>query len=138
MPGEMDPKLNLSFYLIGAGKPDEAIATLDWLGTIDKNDPLVDSGYCNLGMAHFVKKEYAKTIEDMRGIITNRSWCLAVMAANYVELGQLDTAKDSVKKILKSDPTYTIELFRRGNNISDKEALGRLTDGMRQAGLPVT
>jgi hypothetical protein len=51
-------------------------------------------------------------------------------------MDQIDKAKDSVKKILEGDSTYTVELFRRANNIPDKEVLGRLTDGMRQAGLP--
>jgi TolB-like protein len=59
MPDTLNTRLNLSFYLLGTGKPDEAIATLDWLGPKGKSDPSLTWGYCNLGLAYFFKKSYA-------------------------------------------------------------------------------
>jgi hypothetical protein len=59
----------------------------------------------------------------------------AILAASYAQNGQIGMAKDTVKKLLESNPAYTIDSFRRGN-IPDGEALRRLTDALRQAGLP--
>ena len=136
MPADMDPKLNLSFYLLGAGKPDEAIASLDWLGADGKTDPSLAAGFCNRGFAYFVKKDYKQAVDNVSGLTNANPYCLSILAATYIQMGEIEKAKDYVKKILLLDPKYTVDLFRRGNNILDKKALGRLTDSLRQAGLP--
>jgi tetratricopeptide (TPR) repeat protein len=135
MPSDMGPKADLGFYLIAAGKPDEAIASLDWLGPDAANDQIGSQGFWWLGLARFIKKDYAKAVESFRGLPPMTSLGLAILAASYAQNGQIAMAKDTLKKILESNPSYTIDIFRRGN-IPDKEALGRLTDGLRQAGLP--
>ena len=135
---EMDPKLNLSFYLLGAGKIDEAIASLDFLGVDGKTNPALGAGFCNKGFAHFIKYEYDKVVDDLTDVAGINANCLSILAAGYVQLGNVAEAKSTVQKARTLDPQYSVELFRRGNNIPDKKALGRLTDSMRQAGLPET
>ena len=135
MPSDMAPKADLAFYLIAAGKPDEAIASLDWLGPQAASDQSGSVGFWWLGLARFIKKDYAKAVESFRGLPPIQSIGLAILSASYVQNGQIGMAKDTVKKLLESNPSYTIDVFKRGN-IPDKEALGRLTDGLRQAGLP--
>ena len=139
MPVEIGPKIDPTNYLILGGKPDEAITELNWLTPDGKSDRLLAPGFCNLGLAHFVKKEYTGAVENILGLPIDMNfpaWCLSILTASYVQLGQVETAKDVVKKIRAIDPTWTVELFRRANNMSDKEALGRLIDSVRQAGLP--
>ena len=137
MPSDMAPKADFAFYLIAAGKPDEAIASLDWLGPEAARDQLGSLGFYYLGLAYFVKKDYAKAVESSRGLPPTQISVqgLAILAASYAQNGQIGMAKDTVKKLLESNPSYTIDVFKRGM-IPDKEALGRLTDGLRQAGLP--
>src|ERR1700683_4802347 len=102
MPSEMMPKLDIGFYLVGAGKPDEAIATLDWLGDESKGDSTLTKGFCNRAFAHFVKKDYVKSVGDLQGIVNLNSNCLAILASSYSMTGQIDKAKGYVKNIRDS------------------------------------
>ena len=68
MPSDMAPKADLAYSLIAAGKPDEAIASLDWLGPQAASDQLGSQGFWWLGLARFIKKDYAKAVESFRGL----------------------------------------------------------------------
>jgi adenylate cyclase len=137
MPTELSPKADLAYYLAVSGKPDEAISSLDWLGSEALNDQFGSHGYYWLGLAHFIKGNYPKAIESFRELLSiDPGTGLPILAASYAQAGQMDKAKATVKRIVDANPTFTIELFRRSNNIPDKEALGRLLDGLRRAGLP--
>ena len=111
MPSELMPKTDIAFYLVGAGKPDEAIATLDWLSHESKDNPALSGGFCNLAMAHFVKKEYVKAVEDLQGIVDLNANCLAILASSYFMTGQIDKAKLSVKNIRDTDSTTRSTFF---------------------------
>src|SRR5215471_19629188 len=65
----------------------------------------------------------------------NVQWPHAWLAAGYARLGQLEEAGAEAADVLRINPAFTIESWKRTAPFKDLE---HLIDGLRKAGLPET
>ena len=110
MGTDIASRVALSYVPVMAGKPEETIATLQGM---TPEWPIAVWGYANLSWAHFLMKDYEKAIEAAKGSPQpTPTYSLPFLAASYIELGQMDEAYATIKKILEAVPSASIAMFR--------------------------
>jgi adenylate cyclase len=63
-----------------------------------------------------------------------RTW----LASAYAQLGQIEEARAEAAEVLRINPGFTIEGYKRLLVFKDPKDLEHRLDGMRKAGLPET
>jgi adenylate cyclase len=125
--------------LISAGEPARAIEVLEAIMRLDPFQPLIYATSW-LAAANFSLERYGETVHLLRECVSrlpDLQWPHVVLAAAYAQLGQLEEARKEVTEVLRINPGFTIESYKRLLVIykDPKDAEHRL-DGMRKAGLP--
>jgi adenylate cyclase len=59
-----------------------------------------------------------------------------LLACAYVQAGQLEEARKEAAEVLRINPGFTIERYKRLILDKDPKDVEHRTDGMRKAGLP--
>jgi adenylate cyclase len=106
-------------------------------------DPFPRLGTSAVFMAHacYLLKRYeevARVLRECTSRQPNLMWPHLLLAATHAQLGQLEEARKETAEVLRINPGFTIERFRRlavDKNPKDAE---HLIDGLRKAGLPET
>ncbi len=124
--------------LIYVGEPARAIEVLE---ANMRLDPFASPNYSYgvMGIANYTLKHYEEAVRCLREC-TLRLPHLQVshvwLASAYAQLGKLEEAKKEAAEVLRINPGFTIEGWKRlAVNKDPKDAEHRL-DGARQAGLP--
>jgi len=68
----------------------------------------------------------------------NVQWPHAWLAAGYARLGQLEEAGAEAADVLRINPAFTIESYKRIVVYKDPKDTEHRLDGLRKAGLPET
>jgi adenylate cyclase len=58
------------------------------------------------------------------------------LAATYVDLGREEDAKAEAAEVLRIDPKFSLESYRKGRLYKNPEDLERIIGALRKAGLP--
>jgi adenylate cyclase len=128
-----------AIVLTYAGEPERAIEVLGAKLRLDPFRPL-SSSLGSVGTAYYMLKRYGDAVRSFRECAS----CLPDtqaphlwLACAYAQLGQLEEARAEAAEILRINPEFTIEQWKRGFNFykNPKDAEHRI-DGLRKAGLP--
>jgi adenylate cyclase len=128
-----------ALVLTYAGEPERAIEVLEAKLRLDPFRPL-NYSLGNAGIAYYMLKRYGDAVRLLRecasclpDIQAPHLW----LACAYAQLGQIEEARAEAAEVLRINPGFTIEQWKRGFNFYKypKDAEHRI-DGMRKAGLP--
>jgi len=130
---------NRSGYLhIHFDRPDEAIDHFQRAIRLSPFDPMIFNSYFGIGTAHFVAGRYADSVDWCeRALLTNPKalWINRTLAPAYVFTGRREEGEASVRSLLEAYPGLTIPAVRSAQALSPR-VLDRLSEGLKQAGLP--
>jgi adenylate cyclase len=127
-----------AYVLISAGAPARAIESLEANIRLDPfAPPTFSSGY--MGLANYMLKRYPEAVRWLRECALRlpnmqlpRTW----LASAYAQLGQIEEARAEAAEVLRINPGFTIESYKRLLVYRDRKDLEHRLDGMRKAGLP--
>ena len=94
-----------------------------------------------MGIVNYMLKRYGEAVRRLRECtlgMPNVQWPHAWLAAGYARLGQLEEAGAEAADVLRINPAFTIESWKRTAPFKDPKDLEHLIDGLRKAGLPET
>jgi len=127
-------RVELSYVLLVAGRPEETIASLQGL---TPEWPFADWGYTYLSWAYFATGDHERAIA---AAITNPTpsptYSMAFLLASQVELSRLDEAKRTVEKIRSAVPAASLAMFRALHFTRTPGVLERELATLAKAGLP--
>jgi adenylate cyclase len=122
-----------------AGHPARAIEVLEASLRLDPFAPPYSGGF--VGLANYMLKRYAEAVRSFRettlrlpNLYLSHLW----LASAYAQLGQLEEARKEAAEVLRTNPGFTIEGFKRLIPYKDPEDVEHRLDGIRKAGLPET
>ena len=126
--------------LIYAGEPARAIEVLE---ANMRLDPFAspNHSYGVMGMANYTLKHYEEAVHWLRECalrLPNIQLPHLWLASAYAQSGQLEQAKKEGAEVLRINPRFTIEGYKRFLQYKDPKDLAHRLDGIRKAGLPET
>jgi adenylate cyclase len=124
--------------LTWAGDPVRAI---EILGANMRLDPFPGHQSSSAFMAHadYMLKRYgeaARVLRECTSRLPNIQWPHLLLGSAYAQLGQLDEARKETAEVLRINPGFTIERFKRLAVFKNPQDLEHELDGLRKAGLP--
>jgi adenylate cyclase len=129
-----------AYLLMCAGEPARAIELLDANMRLDPFEPpIFSSGY--MGQANYMLKRYGEAVRCLRECalrLPNLYFSHLWLASAYAQLGQIEEARKEAEEVLRINPGFTIEGYKRLLPYKDPKDLEHRLDGMRKAGLPET
>ena len=90
-------------------------------------------------MANYLLKRYADAARFFReGASCLPRWQLPHigLASTYAQLGQFEKAREEAAEVLRINPGFTIEKYKRLAIFKNPEDAEHCFDGLRKAGLP--
>jgi adenylate cyclase len=126
--------------LVCVGEPARAIEVLEANIRLDPFRPFF--AFSSMGLAHYMLKHYGEAVHWLRECalrLPNQQSPHLMLAAAYAQSGQLEEARKEAAEVLRINPGFTIESYKRLLVVhkDPKDAEHRL-DGLRKAGLPET
>ena len=103
-------------------------------------DPRRFAGICSASLDHYRKGQYEAALADaQKSEMNNYVWALANVVAAYGQLGKIQEAQPSIKRILELDPNF--EATARENRWKvlryQEPLLDQFMDGLRKAGMKI-
>jgi len=121
-----------------AGEPARAIEVLEANMRLDPFQLLIyATGW--LGEANYSLKRYGEAVRLFRECASrspNLQWSRFRLAFAYAQSGQLEEARKEAAAVLRINPGFTIESWKRLMVFKDPKDAERRIDGLRKAGLP--
>jgi adenylate cyclase len=127
----------LSSVLSFAGRPDEALATME---KAKRLNPASDYAYLQAdAFAYFALGRYQDAINALTHAVERNPASVigrVFLAAGYANLGRLAEAEWEVAEVLTLDPGVSLQDVREWAPFTTPMPRDRLLDGLRRAGLP--
>jgi TolB-like protein/class 3 adenylate cyclase/Flp pilus assembly protein TadD len=132
----------LAGSLVNAGRPEEAIVHAK---KAIRLEPFHPAWFLfSLASSYAMLERYEEAIAVRKQVLeralkgeTPQLWSHELLAAYYAGLDQMAEARAHVAEILKIDPNYNAETFRKGlRAYKDRAYVDRLVNLIRKAGLP--
>jgi adenylate cyclase len=124
--------------LMHVGEPAKAIDVLETSLRLDPfPSPVYSSGL--MGLANYMLKRYAEAVRWLRESalrLPNWQFYHLWLASAYAQLGQLEEARKEAAEVLRINPGFTIEGYKRLLPYKDPKDVEHRLDGLRKAGLP--
>ncbi len=121
-----------------AGEPARAIEVLEASMRLDPFQwPIYATSW--LAMANFSLKRYGETVRLLRECISrlpNLHWPHVILVSAYAQSGQLEEARKEAAVVLRINPGFTIESWKRMIAYQDPKDVEHRLDGLRKTGLP--
>jgi adenylate cyclase len=127
--------------LMYAGEPARAIEVLEASTHLDPLQPNMFAFTSVMGGANYMLKRYGEAMRWYRegaSRLPSLQWPRFGLAAAYAQSGQLEEARAEAARVLRINPGFTIESWKRIAVYKDPEDLEHRIDGLRKAGLPET
>jgi adenylate cyclase len=121
------------------GEPANALKIYEANMRLDPLQPVTVFGL--MGQANYMLKRYGDAVRLMRECtsrLPNVQWPRVWLASAYAQLGQLDEARAEAAEVLRINPGFTIESWKRLSVYKDPKDVEHRLDGARKAGLPET
>jgi adenylate cyclase len=135
-PNFMDGRF--AYALMYSGEPAKAIELLEANMRLDPFAPPTHSTGI-MGMANYMLKRYPEAVHWFRetalrcpNMRVPHIW----LASAYAQLGQIEEARKEAAEVLRTNPGFSIEGYKRLLPYKDPKDLEHRVDGMRKAGLP--
>jgi adenylate cyclase len=137
-PNFIDHRFALA--LIYVGEPASAIKVLE---ANMRLDPFVQPIYSSavMGLANYMLKHYGEAVRCLRESalrLPTLQFFHHYLASAYAQLGQLEEARKEAAEVLRINPGFTIEGYKRILPYKYPKDVEHRVDGMRKAGLPET
>jgi len=126
--------------LITVGEPARAIEILEANLRLDPFQPIAASLHL-MAMANYMLQRYGEAVRLARECasrLPDLEWPRLHLAAAYAQAGQLEEARAEAAEVLRINPGFTIEGFKRLVVFKDPADVEHRLDGLRKAGLPET
>jgi adenylate cyclase len=123
-----------------AGEPARAIGVLESSIRLDPFQPLLFA-VSSRGLANYMLKRYGEAVRLYRECalrLPNLQWPHLFLAAACAQSGRLEEARKEAAEVLRINPGFTIESWKRLAVYKDPKDAEHRLDGMRKAGLPET
>jgi adenylate cyclase len=121
-------------WLVRTGRPAEAIQRLD---AVIQRDPFPATWIWEIRFtALFQLRRYDEALTALSSMSKFNAWHGVYFAAAYGQIGRLETARETVNRLVKELPGASITLVSESEPYADRELLEHLLDGLRKAGLP--
>jgi adenylate cyclase len=136
-PNSAEIKNHLGYFLYKAGRPEEAIPLYEKAIRINPYPP--SFFYNRLGGAYALVGRYDEAIESCKKGLKKQPSDLSahfVLAAVYIWQDRREAAQVEVSEILKVFPQCSLRYLKQMLSMKDKEALNRLIEAWRKAGIP--
>jgi len=136
-PNFFDPRFALVLFY--AGEPARAIEVLESNIRLDPFQSHVYAFTGPMGFANYMLKRYGEAVRllgECASRLPNLQWPHLWLASAYAQLGQLDEARREAGEVLRINPDFTIERYRRLLVHKDPKDAAHRIDGMCKAGLP--
>jgi adenylate cyclase len=125
--------------LLVSGEPERAIEALEANLHLDPFRPAILSPGI-MGLANYMLKRYRDAVPLLQecvscqpGLQMPHLW----LASTYAQLGQLEEARAEAAEVLRINPGFTIEQWKRlGSSYKNPEDTEHHIEGLRKAGLP--
>jgi adenylate cyclase len=134
-PNFTDNRFALALTCVG--DHERAIEVLEANLRFDPFRPVNYSGL--MGMAHYMLRRYGDAVRLSRECTLRlpdfqvpHLW----LAAAYAQLGQLEEARAAAAQVLRINPNFTIEKWKRIDILKKPEDVEHRMDGLRKSGLP--
>jgi adenylate cyclase len=126
-----------AFALSCAGKHERAIEVLEANIRLDPFQPVIFS-LGAMGMANYMLKRYdaLRLLRECASRLPNLQACHVFLASAYAQSGQLEEARAEAAEILRINPNFTIERWKRLAVYKNPKDAEHRIDGLRRAGLP--
>jgi adenylate cyclase len=124
--------------LIWAGEPARALEVLESSIRLDPFQPLL-FGFGQRGYANYMLKRYGEAVRLFRECalrLPNLQWPRLMLAAAYAQADQLEEARKEAAEVLRINPGFTIEQWKRIAVYKYPKDLQHRVEGLRKAGLP--
>jgi len=92
-----------------------------------------------MGLANYLLKRYGEAVRLLRECasrLPNLQWPHLFLAAAYAQAGQLEEARAEAAEVLRVNPAFTIDSWKRLAVHKDPKDAEHRLDGLRKAGLP--
>jgi adenylate cyclase len=126
--------------LMFAGEHARAIEVLNENMRLDPLQPLIYPTSW-LAFANYMLKRYGEAVRLSRECVSrlpNSQWPHILLASAYAQSGQLEEASAEAAEVLRINPGFTIESWKRLVVFKDPKDTEHGLDGLRKAGLPET
>jgi TolB-like protein len=131
-PYDMFVLSRLMMVLVQAGRPDQA---LQWADQVAVRDPALGWSYnYGRGWAYLLLGRFGEATEALTQTEFNDA--SLILAIAYARLGRLADAQSEIRKMLKINPTITLQTWRLGYSFRDPAILDRCSLDLAQSGLP--
>lgn len=134
-PNNPDLYILKGLLLSREGLLSEAIEHLEYARQFD---PEIKSGWTELGGLYYLNgdvEDAILTFERGLSVIPHMAYVHVMLAAGYAELGKLEHAKKSAKRVLQIAPFFDSQEFSRYSLFRTEEQRSRLRDSLAKAGL---
>jgi adenylate cyclase len=122
-----------------AGEPARAIEVLEASTHLDPLQPSMFAFTGMMGGAYYTLKRYGEAVRWFRECtsrLPSLQWPHLGLASAYAQSGQLEEARAEAAEVLRVNPGFTIENWKRIAVYKDAADLEHHIDGLRKAGLP--
>ena len=92
-----------------------------------------------MGLANYMLTRYGEAVRLFRECtsrLPNAQWPHVRLASAYAQSGQLEEARAEAADVLRINPGFTIESYKRVVVFKDPKDAQHFLDGLRKAGLP--
>ena len=121
-------------YYAYIDKYDEALRTVERAMRLN---PLHPGWYwMELGIVYYSMGEYQKAIDAYYKNWELEAYDLALIAATYIAMNEIDRAEEAAQKALVIEPKSSANLYTQFETYQDKEKHKLLCDRMTAAGIP--
>jgi adenylate cyclase len=140
---QLNPSHSLAHLFLGiwsasAGKPEQALTSLDTGMRLSPRDPYMFNYLYGVASAHFAAKRYDVAVDWARRSIESgpdNPIAHAILAASLAHLNRLDESRAALDGATSLQPGFSIAGVRLMLGTADPDYLERYLDGLRKAGL---
>ena len=122
-----------------SGEPARAIELLEANIRLDPLQPQVYAFTAVMGNANYSLKHYGEAVRSLRECasrLPNLQRSHVWLASACAQSGQLEEARKEAAAVLRINPSFTIESWKRLAVYRDPKDAEHRLDGLRKAGLP--
>jgi TolB-like protein/Tfp pilus assembly protein PilF len=119
------------------GNPERGLEMVEKAFSLETFAPPIWEFYA--GLSHYLLRQYDQALTRFNRAVEqaprnshNYTW----LACTYVELGQIDDARDAIMSALEIVPRYTVKWLAKIYPLRIDEERNRVLDALRKAGLP--
>ena len=123
------------------GEPARAIEVLKANIRLDPLQPKMFPFKAVMGFANYLLRRHEEAVRLLHECVSrlpNLQWLRVWLAAAYAQSGQREEAGREATEVLRINPGFTIESWKRIAVYKDPKDAAHRIDGMRKAGLPET